>query len=116
MAIFEMSGRRRGQSGQLSSAPFRRDKKIARELFTLAVLLVCFAVNVGFVVQRDHRKVDAAGSNPATVAHRTTAPSPRAKAVEASSSRVSLADVNAAAIGSAAGDLVNTATDGINTA
>jgi hypothetical protein len=88
---------------------------IARQLTTLAVLMLCFVINVGFVVQRDNHKATAAGSSPATVEHRAAAPNPRSNA-PAASTRVSLPDVDTAAIGAATGDVVNSATQGINTA
>jgi hypothetical protein len=111
MAILEMSGRQREHSREPAPS---RDSGVAVEFSRLAVLIVCFAISVGVVVQRDHRKVSGAQLKPATVMHRVSAPNPRSDA-PVSSGRISFSNDNAAAISAVAGNAVNSAADRVGT-
>jgi hypothetical protein len=112
MAVLEMSARRREQSHEITGTLPTIGG--AREFTTFAVLMLCFAISVGFIVHREHRPVTAAGLKPAAVIHPVAAPNPRAHAPVASS-RISFSNDDTAAIGAMAGNLVNSAADGIDT-
>ena len=112
MTILEMSARQREQSR--APAPSRGTSSVAVEVSRFAVLIVCFAISVGVVIQRDHRKVDGAAPKPATATHRVAAPNPRSDAPVAPA-RISFSDDNAAAISAVAGNAVNSAANGVDT-
>jgi len=111
MAVLEMSARQREQSREPAPS---RDPGIAVEVSRFAVLIVCFAISVGVVIQRDHRQVNGAGLKPAAAMHRVAAPNPRSNA-PVSSARISFSDDNVAAIGVVAGNAVNSAANGVDT-
>jgi hypothetical protein len=111
MAVLQMSPRQREQSQE--SAP-SRDTGVVVEVSRFAVLIVCFAISVGVVIQRDHRQVNGPAVKPAAVIHPVTAPNPRSDA-PVSSGRISFGDDNAAAFIAATDNAVNSAANGVDT-
>jgi hypothetical protein len=109
MTLLGMSARRGERSRELARSPSRRIGG-ACEFSTFALLVLCFAVAVGIVVQRGHREVNGAGPPPAASVHQATVPNPRSYAP------VSSSDDDAAWIAAAAGNLGNAAVDTIHTA
>ena len=118
MAIIEMSARRRVQSPEPASSAYQRFGG-AREFSTFAVLMFCFAITVGFQVHREHRKVSAVALRLAGAVQQVaaiTTPNPRAHAPVASTNAAfSFSAADVAELGAAAGNVVNSAADGVNT-
>jgi len=113
MAVLQMPPRQREQSQEPAPAP-SRDTGVVVEVSRFAVLIACFAISVGVVIQRDHRQVNGAGLKPAAVIHPVTAPNPRSDA-PVSSGRSSFGDDNAAAFLVATDNAVNSAANGVDT-
>ena len=111
MAVLQMSPRQREQSQEPAPS---RDTGVAVEISRFAVLIVCFAISVGVVIQRDHRQVNVPDVKPAAVIHPVTAPNPRSDA-PVSSGRVSFGDDSAAAFIVATDNAVNSAANGVDT-
>jgi hypothetical protein len=109
MTLLGMSARRGERSRELARVPSRRIGG-AREFSTFALLVLCFAVAVGIVVQRGHREVNGAGPPPAASVHQATVPNPRSDAL------ISSSDDYAGWIAAAAGNFGNAAVDIIHTA
>ncbi len=61
MAVLQMSPRQREQSREPEPS---RDTGVVVEVSRFAVLIVCFAISVGVVIQRDHRQVNGPGVKP----------------------------------------------------
>ena len=111
MAVLQMSPRQREQSQEPAPS---RDTGVAVEISRFAVLIVCFAISVGVVIQRDHRQVNGPAVKPAAVIHPVTVPNPRSDA-PVSSGRISFGDDNAAAFIVATDNAVNSAANGVDT-
>ena len=111
MAVLEMPARQREQSREPAPS---RDLGVVVEASRFAVLIVCFAISVGVVIQRDHRQVNGPAPKPAAVIHPVAAPNPR-KDAPVSSGRISFDDGNAAAISAVTGNAVNSAANGVDT-
>lgn len=106
MDILGRSVGRREESRELARSPLRRIGG-AREFSTFAILVLCFAVTVGIVVERGHRAVSGAGPLPAASAHGVTAPNPSDAPV--------LSNDYAAWIATAAGNIGNLVVGIVNT-
>jgi hypothetical protein len=117
MAVLEMSQRRREQPRETTGAGLRTIGG-PREFSTFAILMLCFAFSVSLVVHREHREVDGAVLKPAAATHPIAAPIPRpdspVSSHGASLGRVALSNDDAAALGAVAGNLVNSAADGVD--
>ena len=111
MAVLEMSARQREESR--APAP-PRDTGVVVEVSRFAVLIVCFAISVGVVIQRDHRPVNGAPLKPAAVTHPVAAPNLRSDA-PVPFSRVSIGDGNVAAIAAVTDHAVNSVAIGVDT-
>jgi hypothetical protein len=112
MAVLQMPPRQREQSREPAPAP-SRDTGVFVEVSRFAVLIVCFAISVVVVIQRDHRQVNGPGVKPAAVTHPVTAPNPSSNA-RVSSGRISFGDDNAAAFIVATDNAVNSVANGVD--
>ena len=72
MKILSNSFRRSQRSEELASLPIGG----AREFWTFAVLILCFAVTVAIVSGHRHRAANRANAQPTTSAHRAFVPNP----------------------------------------
>jgi hypothetical protein len=111
MPVLQMSPRQREQSQEPAPS---RDTGVVVEVSRFAVLIVCFAISVGVVIQRDHRQVNGAELKPAPVMHPVTVPNHHSDA-PVSSDRTSFGDDNAAAFLVATDNAVNSVANSFDT-
>lgn len=104
MAILEMSDRLGEQPGKLAGAPFRRIGG-PREFSTFAVLVLCFAIAVVFVVQRGNRQGPSAAAKPVTAVQPARASNPP------STAPISFSNDSSAEFGAAANNIADSAVD-----
>ena len=98
---------RREESREPARSPFRRIGG-AREFSTFAILVLCFAVTVGIVVERSHRAVNGAGPLPVASAHGVIAPNSGSDAPVLSNDYAAWIATAAANIGNLVVGIVNT--------